>query len=61
MNGGLSLYGTIDMISKRPATQGSDKESIGGIENLQDEAKLVKFFEILIEVDRRQKRDGKNN
>jgi hypothetical protein len=49
------------MISKSPVIQGSDKESIGGIENLPDEAKLVKFFEILIEVDRRQKRDGKNN
>jgi len=47
--------------NRRPAIQESDKESIGGIENLQDEAKLVKFFEILIEVDRRQKRNMKNN
>lgn len=49
------------MKSKRPTIQGSDKEPIGGIETLQDEAKLVKFFEILIEVDRRQKGDGENN
>jgi hypothetical protein len=47
--------------SKIPAIQGFDKETMGGIENLQDEARLVKFFAILIEVDRRQKRAGKNN
>jgi hypothetical protein len=47
--------------NKRPERRLSDKKCIGGIKNPHDEAMLVKFFEILIEVDQRQKRDGKNN
>jgi hypothetical protein len=47
--------------SKRPVIKGAYRESGSGTENLRDEAKLVKFFEVLMEIDRRQKRNGKNN
>ena len=43
------------MKSKRPIIKGAYRESGSGTEKLRDEAKLVKFFELLIEVDRRQK------
>jgi hypothetical protein len=47
--------------NKRPAIKPAYRESGTGIENLPDKAKLVKFFEVLMEIDRRQKRNGKNN
>jgi hypothetical protein len=37
------------------------KESGGRTEELPDNDKLSKFFEILMQIDQRQKRDGKNN
>ena len=49
------------MKNKGPAIKVTYTESSNGIENPQDEAKLVKFFKILLEIDRRQKQDGKNN
>ena len=51
----------INKKNKRPATKMAGGGSCTGIENPQDIAKLVKFFEILVKIDRRQKRDQKNN
>jgi hypothetical protein len=46
--------------NKRPTIKRAEKESGRGIESLRDEAKLVKFFEVLMEIDERQKRNKKN-
>jgi hypothetical protein len=47
--------------NKKPAIKETYRESGGGNENARDQSKLVKFFEVLMEIDRRQKRNGKNN
>jgi hypothetical protein len=45
----------------RPATKIAYIESFSEIENAQDQAKLVKFYKLLMEIDKRLKRDGFKN
>jgi hypothetical protein len=54
-------FNDIKVKNKRPATKIANGGSCIGIENPQDIAILVKLFEILIDVDRRQPQDRKNN
>lgn len=45
----------------RSVIEHSVKDTCCQTEGLQDDDKLVKFFEILMQIDQRRKRDAKNN
>ena len=47
--------------SKKSVIEQTYKESGSGSEKLRDNDRLFKFFEILVQIDQRQKRDDKNN
>jgi len=47
--------------SKKPVIEQTYRESGSLNEELRDNDRLSKFFEILIQIDQRQKRNGKNN
>ncbi len=46
---------------KKSVIEQTYRESGSGIDEQRDNDRLSKFFEILMQVDQRQKRDGKNN
>jgi hypothetical protein len=47
--------------NRAPAIKEDNVEADNGSEELHVGDKLSKFFEILMQIDQRQKRDGKNN
>ena len=47
--------------NKTPAIEKVYVQTDNGSEELQVDGKLVRFFEILMQIDQRQKRNGKNN
>jgi hypothetical protein len=47
--------------NKAPVTKEDSVEADDGSEELHVGDRLSKFFEVLIRIDQRQKRDGKNN
>ena len=49
------------MKNKRPAIKVAHNKSENEIEELSGQARLVKFIAILMEIDKRQKQNGKNN
>ena len=47
--------------NKKSIIEQARRESGNGSEELQVDCKLVQFFEVLMQIDQRQKRNGKNN
>ncbi|HUX48630.1 MAG TPA: hypothetical protein VMV76_05645 [Dehalococcoidia bacterium] len=47
--------------SKKSVIERTYQESGSLDEELRDNGRLAKLFEILVQIDQRQKRDGKNN
>jgi hypothetical protein len=47
--------------NKKSIIEQAYKESGNGSEELRVDGSLVKLFEILMQIDQRQKRNGKNN
>ncbi len=47
--------------SKKPVREQTYRKSGSRIEELRDSDRLVKFFEILVQIGQRQKRNGKNS